>query len=151
MLIIYVDADACSVKDEILKVASRHSLQVYLVSNQRLAMLVTSNVEKIQVSSDFDATDNWICDHAERGDIVITGDILLADRCLKLGAYVVSPQGKVFTANNIGIAKSMRDLHSYLRETGIAPTYNASSSAKSRSLFLQELEKIIQMIKKSAS
>lgn len=149
MLIIYVDADACSVKEEIFKVATRHSLQVYLVSNSRLNMNVDENVHKIQVGTDLDAADNWISEHIDVGDIVITQDILLADRCLKKGARAISPTGKVFNDNNIGAAKAMRELRAYLRETGIAPSYNSAFSKKSRSCFLQRLEEMIQSIKRT--
>lgn len=149
MLIIYIDADACPVKSEIFKVAKRHNLQVYLVSNSSLNINVDENVQKIQVGSDLDAADNWIIERIESGDIVITMDILLADHCLKKGARVISPIGKVFTNNNIGIAKSMRELGAYLRETGIAPTHNSTFSKYNRSRFLQSLEEIIQSIKRS--
>lgn len=148
MLIIYVDADACPVKEHICRVAIRHNLQVYLVSNSRLNMIVDANVHKIQVSSDLDAADNWIADHIDVGDIVVTVDILLADRCLKKGARAISPAGKVFDDNNIGIAKAMRELRAYLRETGEAPTYNTAFSKQKRSLFLQALEEMIQSIKR---
>ena len=149
MLIIYVDADSCPVKEEIFRVAMRHNLQVYLVSNSSLSMTVDENVHKIQVNSDFDAADDWICEHITINDIVITTDILLADRCLKNGACAISPSGKVFNNNNIGAAKVMRELRAYLRETGAAPTYNATFSKNKRSLFLQALEQIIQSIKRS--
>lgn len=147
MLIIYVDADACPVKEEVFKVAMRHNLQVYIVSNSRLNMRVNENVHKIQVNSDQDAADNWICEHIKINDIVITVDILLADRCLKLGAQAISPMGKVFNDNNIGTAKAMRELRTYLRETGVAPSYNATFSKQNRSHFLQVLEETIQSIK----
>lgn len=149
MLIIYVDADACPVKEEIFRVAQRHNLQVYVVSNSSLSMTVDENIHKIRVGSDFDAADDWISEHINIGDIVITTDILLADRCLKHGAYAISPTGKVFTNDNIGAAKVMRELRAYLRETGGAPSYNTTFSAQKRSDFLQGLEKIIQSIKRS--
>jgi uncharacterized protein len=148
MLIIYIDADACPVKEEIFRIAKRHTLQVYLVSNSRLNMNVDENIHKIQVSSDLDAADNWITEHIEIGDIVITTDILLADRCLKKGARAISPSGKVFNNNNIGTAKAMRELRAYLRETGVAPSYNTTFSKQKRSLFLQALEEMIQSIKR---
>jgi len=148
MLAIYVDADACPVKEEIFRVALRHDLQVYLVSNSRLNIVVDKNVHKIQVGSDLDAADNWIEEHVETGDIVVTIDILLAERCLKKGASVVSSTGKIFNYNNIGIAKAMRDLRTHLRETGVAQSYNATFSKQDRSRFLQILEEIIQTIKR---
>lgn len=150
MLLIYVDADACPVKESIFRIATRHNLQVYLVSNSRLSMAVDDNVHKVQVSGDFDAADNWICDHIEKGDIVITTDILLADRCLKKGACAITPTGKVLNNNNIGAAKAMRDLRAYLRETGIEQTHNATFSKHNRSRFLQELELMIQTIKRAS-
>ena len=150
MLIIYIDADACPVKEDIFRIAKRHDLQVYLVSNSRLNIAVEENIHKIQVGSDLDAADNWIHEHINIGDIVITTDILLADRCLKKGARAISPTGKVFNNNNIGIAKAMRELSAYLRETGIAPSYNTAFCKKKRSLFLQALEEMIQSIKRSS-
>jgi uncharacterized protein YaiI (UPF0178 family) len=148
MLIIYVDGDACPVKEDIFRIAKRHNLQVYLVSNSRLNIPVDENVHKIQVGSDMDAADNWISEHIGIKDIVVTVDILLADRCIKKGACAISPSGKVFNDANIGSAKAMRELRAYLRETGIAPSYNTSFSKKKRSLFLQALEQIIQSIKR---
>lgn len=148
MLAIYVDADACPVKEEIFRVAMRHNLQVYLVSNSRLNMVVDSNVHKIQVGSDLDAADNWIEEHAQDGDIVVTIDILLAERCLKKSASVLSSTGKVFNSDNIGIAKAMRDLRTHLRETGVAPSHNATFTKQDRSRFLQMLEEMIQAIKR---
>lgn len=150
MLIIYVDADACPVKEEVFRVAKRHNLQVYLVSNSRLNMIVDKNVHKIQVESDPDAADNWICEHVTIGDIVVTIDILLADRSLKKGARAISPIGKVFNDNNMGITKAMRELRAYLRETGVASSYNATFSKQNRSHFLQALEEMIQSIKKDS-
>lgn len=150
MLVIYVDGDACPVKEEIFRVSTRHSLQVYLVSNSRLSVIVDQNVHKIQVNSDPDAADNWICEHIEAGDIVITVDILLADRCLKKGACAISSTGKIFNDSNIGAAKAMRELRAYLRETGIEPSYNTTFSKKKRSLFLQALEEMIQSVKRKA-
>lgn len=150
MLIIYIDADACPVKEQIFRVATRHDLQVYLVSNSRLNIHVDKNVHKVQVGSDLDAADNWIVERIDIGDIVVTTDILLADRCLKKSACALSPTGKIFDDHNIGAAKAMRELRAYLRETGIAPSYNDSFSKKKRSAFLQALEEIIQSIKRNS-
>lgn len=148
MLDIYVDADACPVKEEILRVAARHSLQVYLVSNSRLNMPVDTNVHKIVVGSDADAADNWIAEHAEAGDIVVTIDILLAERCLKNGASAISSTGRTFNDDNIGVAKAIRDLRAHLRQTGEGTSYNAAFTPKDRSRFLQALEEMIQGIKR---
>lgn len=147
MLNIYIDGDACPVKEEIFRVAMRHNLQVYLVSNSRLSIIVDKNIHKIQVSSDFDAVDNWIVERIEVGDIVVTVDILLADRCLKKGARAISPTGKIFNDSNIGAAKAMRELRAYLRETGVTESYNTTFSKRKRSSFLQGLEEMIQLIK----
>ena len=147
MLNIYVDADACPVKEEICRVAMRHNLQVYLVSNSRLNMIVNKNVHKIQVKSDLDAADNWIEEHIETGDIVVTLDILLAERCLKNRVNTLSPTGRIFNNDTIGVAKAMLDLRAHLRETGAASSYNATFSKHDRSLFLQSLEEMIQTIK----
>jgi uncharacterized protein YaiI (UPF0178 family) len=149
MLIIYIDADACPVKEEIFRIAMRHNLQVYLVSNSSLSMTVDKNVHKILVSSDLDAADDWIEEHITVKDIVITTDILLADRCLKKGACAISPAGKVFNNDNIGAAKVMRELRAYLRQTGLAESYNTTFSKQKRSQFLQALEEMIQSIKRS--
>jgi len=148
MLDIYVDADACPVKEEILRVAMRHNLQVYLVSNSRLNMPVDINVHKIVVGSDADAADDWIASHIGAGDIAITIDILLADRCLKNGASALSVTGRVFNDDNIGVAKAIRDLRAHLRQTGDGPSYNATFSPKDRSRFLQAFEEMIQDIKR---
>ncbi len=147
---IYIDGDACPVKEEIFKIAKRHGLQVYLVSNSRLNLTVDQHVHKIQVSTDFDAVDNWIYEHIQKDDIVVTVDILLADRCLKQGARAISPTGKIFNDSNIGAAKAMRELRAFLRETGMAESYNSTFSKQKRSNFLQALEEMIQSIKRNS-
>lgn len=150
MLMIYIDGDACPVKEEIFKITKRHGLQVYLVSNSRLNLTVDQHVHKIQVSTDFDAVDNWIYEHIQKDDIVVTVDILLADRCLKQGARAISPTGKIFNDSNIGAAKAMRELRAFLRETGMAESYNSTFSKQKRSNFLQALEEMIQSIKRNS-
>jgi uncharacterized protein YaiI (UPF0178 family) len=148
MLDIYVDADACPVKEEVLRVALRHKLQVYMVSNSWINMQVGANVHKILVESGADVADNWIAERISTGDIAITADILLADRCLKNGAYAIGSNGKPFNDDNIGSAKAMRSLNSHLRETGEISTNNPVFSRHDRSRFLQTLEEIIQTIKR---
>lgn len=148
MLDIYVDADACPVKEEILRVAMRHTLRVYLVSNSRLNMNVDINVHKVVVGFEPDAADDWIVQHIQEGDIVVTIDILLADRCLKHGARVISSTGKIFNHDTIGAAKALRELRAYLRETNQGPSYNAVFSQKDRSHFLKILEETIQALKR---
>lgn len=147
MLNIYVDADSCPVKDEVLRISRRHGLEVYMVSNSWMIQAMGPKVHKILVPSGADAADNWIAEHIQQNDIAITADILLAQRCLKIEAYVIGPQGKSFTEDNIGVAVAMRDLNTHLRETGEISGYNKSFSKQDRSRFLQELESVIQKIK----
>ena len=148
MLDLYIDADACPVKEEALRVAMRHKLQVYMVSNSWINMPVSINVQKILVESGADIADDWIAERIKSGDIAITADILLADRCLKSGASVVGTTGREFNDDNIGAAKAKRDLSAHLRETGESSTYNPTFSKQDRSRFLQTLEKVIQDIKR---
>ena len=141
MLSIYVDGDACPVKDEVARVAARYGLQVYMVSNQGLRASMGNNVKSIVVGTEFDAADNWIADHALAGDIVITADIQLAARCLKNAARVLNPNGKRFADDNIGNALAMRELSSYLRDAGEINGSNPAFTKQERSQFLQELDK----------
>lgn len=140
MLEVFVDADACPVKEEVLKVAYRHDIVVHLVSNQWLRLPVGPKINKVVVNDGFDAADDWIAENAGVGDICITGDILLASRCLEKGADVIGHGGKPFTADNIGMAIAMRELKSQLRDMGEDKGYNASFSGKDRSRFLSALE-----------
>ena len=143
---IYVDADACPVKEEILKVAYRHKTPVFLVSNQWMRMEVGPLVQKIVVSEGADEADNWIAEHIRKNDIAITADIPLAKRCLDAGGVAIGPTGKIFSADNIGMAVAMRDLNAHLRETGESKGYNASFTKSDRSNFLQELERQISAL-----
>lgn len=147
---IYVDADACPVKEEILKVSYRHNLKVCLVSNQWLRLPVGPNVEKIVVSESFDAADDWIAEQAGKSSVCITSDIPLAARCLEKGAVVLGPGGRPFSPDNIGMALAMRELKSQLRDMGEDKGYNASFSQKDRSSFLNALENIVQKLKREA-
>ncbi len=148
MLSIYVDGDSCPVKDEVLRISERHKLEVYLVSNKWIPQIMGPKIHKILVQAGADAADDWIANNIGQDDIAITADILLAARCLKIGAYVITPQGKNFNDDNIGITVAMRNLHTHLRETGEKFTYNASFSKQDRSRFLQNLELAIQKIKR---
>jgi len=141
---IFIDGDACPVKDEVMKVAHRHYLPVYLVSNQWLRIEVGPNVKKIVVSEGADEADNWIAENIDDFGIAITADIPLAKRCLDKGAVVLGPTGKAFRENNIGMAMAVRDLNAHRRETGESKGFNASFTKKDRSNFLQALEKSIQ-------
>lgn len=145
---IYVDADACPVKAEVIRVAERHHWQVTLVSNGGIRTGGHPLVTAVVVSGSFDAADDWIVDHVEASDIVITADIPLASRCLEKGAIVLGPSGKVFTKQNIGMAVAMRDVMADLRAMGTVSGYNPSFTATDRSRFLNEIEKLIQQIKR---
>jgi len=142
---IYVDADACPVKEEVLKVSYRHQLPVYIVSNQWMRMDVGPLVQKIVVPDGPDLADDWIADNITAKSIAITADILLAKRCLDAGAIVIGPTGKAFSPDNIGVAVAMRDLNAHLRETGESKGYNPSFTSNDKSRFLQALESAIQM------
>ena len=144
---ILVDADACPVKEEVYRVAKRYGLKVMLVANSPMHIPSEDWLELIVVSDQFDAADDWIVDHATRNDIVITGDIPLAARCVKIGARVLEPKGDVFTETTIGNALATRDLMTYLRDIGIGTGGPASFKKRDRSLFLQSLDKVIRAIR----
>ncbi|MDO9418881.1 YaiI/YqxD family protein [Pararhizobium sp.] len=145
--IIYVDADACPVKPEVLRVAERHALKVIFVANSGLRPSRDPMVENVIVSADFDAADDWIAERAGPGDIVITADVPLAGRCVGAGAFVTGPTGRVFDTANIGMAAAMRDLGQHLRETGESKGYNAAFSPRDRSAFLETLDRLCRRSK----
>ena len=146
---IFVDADACPVKEEAAKVAARHGLVIHYVSNSHMRLPFGDNVKRVVVSDGADAADNWIAEQCVIGDIVITADIPLASRTLKKGAMVISHVGKPFTPDSIGMALAMRDLMSQLRETGEVRGNNLVFTPSDRSRFLQGLENIIQALKRA--
>ncbi len=143
---IYVDADACPVKDEAVKVAERCQAVIHFVSNSFMRLPESLLVRRVVVSEGPDAADNWIAERIAPGDIAVTADIPLASRCLKTGAQVVGPTGKPFTEAGIGMALAMRDLSAHLRETGESKGYNASFTRADRSNFLQAMDKAVQAI-----
>jgi Uncharacterized protein conserved in bacteria len=144
---IYVDADACPVKPEVLKVAERHGLEVTFVANSGLRPSRDPMVHNVIVSGAFDAADDWIAERATTGDIVITADVPLAGRCVAKGALVTGPTGRVLDEGNIGMATAMRDLGAHLRETGESKGYNAAFSARDRSKFLETLDRLCRRAK----
>lgn len=146
---IYVDADGCAVKNEVYKVASRYKLKVYLVANKAMATSSEADVEMIVVSGNFDAADDWIAEKIQPRDILITSDILLADRCLKKGARVLGPKGHEFTEDSIGSALAMRELTANLRHMGEKAGGPAPMDKKDRSRFLSSLDQIIQSLKRN--
>jgi len=140
---ILVDADACPVKDEIYKVAFRREVPVKVVSNQRIRLPDHPLVERVLVSDAFDAADDWIAENADARTVVITGDILLADRCLKKGASVIGHNGKPFTSASIGGAIATRAIMADLR-AGAGVTGGPAPFAKAdRSRFLQALDEVL--------
>jgi len=141
---IYVDADACPVKDEVLRVAGRHALVVHMVGNSGFRGVAGPNVNRVVVPPDPDAADDWIAERIGAGDVAVTADIRLAARCLEADAAALGPSGKPFTADNIGMALSMRDLKSHLRETGAIRGGGPVFTKQDRSRFLQALEQAVQ-------
>ena len=140
---ILVDADACPVKDEILRVAARHGAKVVFVANFGLRLSRDPMMEAVLVPQGADAADDWIAAEAGAGDIVVTADIPLAKRALDKGALVLGPTGRPFTANSIGMALAMRELNQHRRETGESRGLNAAFTARDRSAFLQALDEAV--------
>ena len=145
---IYVDADACPVKPEVLKVAERHNLEVTFVANSGLRPSRDPMIKNVIVSNGFDAADDWIADNSDAQAIVITADILLADRALKAGATVLSPTGKPFTTSSIGSAIATRAIMADLRAGGEQLGGPAPFSATDRSRFLQALDTALNALRR---
>ena len=145
---IYVDADACPVKDEVQRVAGRHDLAIVYVSNAWMRLPEGANVERVIVPEGPDAADDWIAERIGKGDIVVTADIPLAARCLSAGAQAIGSTGKPFTDASIGMALAMRDLSRHLREIGESRGFNASFTKQDRSRFLEALELAVQKAKR---
>lgn len=141
---IFVDADACPVKNEVLKVAERHDLVVTFVANGGLRPSRDPKVRNVVVSAGFDAADDWIVENAAANDIVVTADIPLAARGVEKGCHVIGMTGQPFTPETIGMAVAMRDLKQNLRESGEIKGYNAAFSPKDRSRFLETLDRTIR-------
>ena len=148
---IYVDADACPVKDEAVRVAVRHDLALVFVSNAWMRLPEGPNVERVIVPEGPDGADDWIAERIGKGDIAITADIPLASRCLKAGAQALGPTGKPFTEASIGMALAMRELNQHLRETGESRGLNAGFTARDRSAFLQALDEAVTRAKRETA
>ena len=147
---ILIDADACPVKDEVYRVAWRRGVPVKVVSNMALRVPDHPLVERVVVSAKFDAADDWIADQADEKTVVITGDILLADRCLKKGACVIGHNGKPFTAASIGGAIATRAIMADLRVAADGITGGPAPFAKAdRSRFLQALDQSLVRLGRS--
>ncbi|MBN9544650.1 MAG: YaiI/YqxD family protein [Alphaproteobacteria bacterium] len=149
MTAIFVDGDACPVKAEIEKVATRHGLEVTIVSNGGLRPSANPLICHVMVPDGPDAADDWIAGHIGPKDIAVTADIPLASRCLEKGARVIGPNGKPFTDDNVGMALGMRELSRHLREVTGGQTHHAGFSKQDRSRFLGELENCIQALKRA--
>lgn len=150
MLHIYVDADACPVKDEVFRVARRHDLPVVLVSSQWMRVPGEGRVTMQVVPAGMDAADDWIASHAGAGDVVITADVPLAARCVAAGAAVIGTSGRPFTEDNVGEALATRDLLAGLRGAGEVTGGPPPFGPRDRSRFLQALEQAIQTIRRRA-
>jgi hypothetical protein len=146
---IYVDADACPVKDEVFRVAERYGFKVFVVSNGRIRVPDSPLVEMVVVTGHFDAADDWIAERITATDVAVTSDIPLASSCLARGARVLDPKGKVFTPESIGDALANRELMAYLRDSGSITGGPAPFEARDRSRFLQKLDDLIQAILKT--
>lgn len=145
---ILVDADACPVKDETYKVAWRHNVPVSIVSNSLLRVPDHPLIERVVVGSGFDAADDWIADASDIRTVVVTADILLADRCLKAGAVVIAPTGKPFTTNSIGAAIATRAIMADLRAGGDSIGGPPPFSRSDRSRFLSALDEALVRLKR---
>ncbi len=147
---IFVDADACPVKEEIYRVAFRREVPVRVVSNSHMRVPAHPLIERVVVSDSFDAADDWIVDNADAQTVVVTGDILLADRCLKQGATVIGNNGKPFTASSIGGAIATRAIMADLR-SGAGVTGGPAPFAKTdRSRFLPALDTALVRLEKAS-
>lgn len=148
MLHLFVDADACPVKDEVYRVARRYGLSVTLVANSRMRVPEQEGVALVVVGGSLDAADAWIVEQLGEDDIVVSADVPLAARCLSKGAHVVGPTGKPFTAANVGQALATRDLLADLRGCGAVTPGPRPLAARDRSRFLQALDEVVQTIRR---
>jgi uncharacterized protein YaiI (UPF0178 family) len=145
---LYIDADACPVKQEIYRVAERHALKgvalkVFVVSNSPIAVPREEMIERVVVGAGMDEADNWIAERAGAGDIVITADVPLASRCVKAGAEVLAPDGRRFTKDSIGMTLATRNLMDSLRSAGEITGGPKPFAPRDRSAFLSALDQAI--------
>ena len=148
---IYVDADACPVKDEIYRVAARHGIAVSVVANSFIRVPTDPLIERIAAGGAPDAADNWIAERAGAGDIVVTADIPLASRCVKAGAAVLAPNGQPFTEEAIGMKLAVRNLMHDLRSAGEVTGGPRPFSPRDRSAFLAALDQTIRRLQRPRS
>jgi uncharacterized protein len=150
---IYIDADACPVREEVYRVATRLGLEVFVVSNfsRPIRPPGLPNVQMVMVGEAADAADDWIAEHIAAHDVCVTADIPLASRCLAVGARVVAPNGRVWTTANIGNALAGRELSRHLRELGVATSGPAAMSRQDRSRFLSALDTAVRQALRAAA
>ena len=149
IITIYVDADACPVKQEVYRVAERHGLKIFVVSNTPIAVPRDPLIERVVVAAGMDAADDWIAGRAAEGALVVTQDIPLAARVVKAGGIAIAPNGKPFSDSSIGMALATRNLMDSLRSAGAITGGPKPFSPKDRSAFLQSLEREIVRLKRS--
>lgn len=150
MTVLYVDADACPVKDEAIRVGERHKVVITFVSNSWMRLPEGDLIERVIVPEGPDEADNWIAERAQPGDVVVTADVPLAARCVKAGALVIGPTGKPFSEDAIGMRLAMRDLKTHLREIGEIREGGPSFTKQDRSRFLNQLETTMRAAKRLA-
>jgi len=149
---IFIDGDACPVKDETYVVATRYGLPVAVVANSRIHVPRDLGVEMVVVEQGPDQADDWIVDHVRRHDIVVTSDLPLAGRCLEAGARPISPNGRAFDEDSIGGLLATRELKADLRGAGVSSGGPPPLAAKDRSRFLSKLDELVQLgLRASAS
>ena len=146
---IYVDADACPVKNEVYRVAERHGLKVFVVSNAPILVPREPWIERVVVGGGMDEADNWIAERAGPTDIVITADVPLASRAVKAGAAVIAPNGKPFDGDSIGLALATRNLLHDLRSAGAITGGPKPFEPRDRSRFLSALDQAIVRLKRA--
>ena len=154
MIALFIDADACPVKQEIYRVAERHALKgtalkVFVVTNSPIAVPRDPMIERVVVGSGMDEADNWIAERARAGDIVITADVPLASRAVKAGAEAIAPNGRAFTADSIGMTLATRNLMDSLRSAGEITSGPKPFSPRDRSSFLATLDQAIVRLKRA--
>ncbi|WGF87253.1 YaiI/YqxD family protein [Marinivivus vitaminiproducens] len=149
MLTIFVDGDACPVKDEVYRVAGRYQLKVWVVANGWMRVPDTPLISLVTVTEGLDRADDWIAERIETGDVAITSDVPLADRCVKRGARVIAPNGRPFTVASIGADLATRNLMTALREAGEITSGSRPFAKQDRSRFLQALDTAVQGIKRT--
>jgi uncharacterized protein YaiI (UPF0178 family) len=148
VLDLFVDADGCPVKDEVYRVAKRYGLKVFLVANSWMRVPEGDWLERVVVEGHANAADDWIVEHVQPGDIVVTGDIPLASRCIHQGALVLGLKGLPFTEDNIGGVLATRDLLAELREQGARTRGPDPFTKQDRSRFLQALDTMVHAVKR---